>query len=432
MPRRHLPVRPHLDQLRRQAKELLRSVQNEEPDALTEFRGEHPDPPPPRSARLADAQLALARSYGVASWPRLNRACRVVQAIWEDDAEALRRLLAAHPELLHEPARGVDGNWGPPMAYAANLGRTDIVRMLHDMGARDLQWAFDRALLQGQSATARSLHELCARPEADAIMGPAETLSGVGMALALDLGATVSDEHGNRLAPVAMVLETYTRRPDGKHRCLEILSEQGIDLPDTPTMALHRGRIDLLERHLERDAGLFARTFSHREIWPPELGCHADETLALHGTPLAGGTLLHIAVDYDEMEIARWLLTRGADPDTPAATDADGFGGHTALFGCVVSQPHVAGLRRDDAMARLLLEHGANPRARASLRKRLRFVEDESWHEYRDVDVVTWGERFHGLRWVNAAAMAAVRSAAAGRPEGAKGPGPVVRPSPDD
>ena len=29
--------------------------------------------------------------------------------------------------------------------------------------------------------------------------------------------------------------------------------------------------------------------------------------------PLAGGTLLHLCVDYDEMEIARWLLAHGAD-----------------------------------------------------------------------------------------------------------------------
>ena len=55
-------------------------------------------------------------------------------------------------------------------------------------------------------------------------------------------------------------------------------------LPDTPPMAVHRGRIDLLEEHLRRDPDLFSRTFSHQEIYPPELGCHADESLALHTT----------------------------------------------------------------------------------------------------------------------------------------------------
>ena len=30
------------------------------------------------------------------------------------------------------------------------------------------------------------------------------------------------------------------------------------------------------------------------------------------------------------------------------------------------------------------------------LRKQLRFVPDESMHEYRDVTPLAWGERFHG------------------------------------
>jgi ankyrin repeat protein len=88
-----------------------------------------------------------------------------------------------------------------------------------------------------------------------------------------------------------------------------------------------------------------------------------------------------------------------------ADVDADGFGGHTALFGCVVSQPYCVGLSRDDAFARLLLDQGADPNARASLRKRLRFVADESMHEFRDVTPLAWGERFHDQDWVSRPAM---------------------------
>jgi hypothetical protein len=170
-------------------------------------------------------------------------------------------------------------------------------------------------------------------------------------------------------------------------------------------MALHCGRIDLLEEHLRRDAGLLSRRFSHREIYPPEMGCHEDASLALHGTPIAGGTLLHLCVDYDEIEIAQWLIAKGADVDAPALVDAEGWGGHTPLFGCVVSQPYRVGRRRDDAFARLLLDRGANPNARASIRKRLRFVPDESMHEYRDVTPLSWGERFHDRDWVSPAVM---------------------------
>ncbi len=105
-------------------------------------------------------------------------------------------------------------------------------------------------------------------------------------------------------------------------------------------MAVHRGRIDLLERQLApRSRAARPEPSRHEEIYPPELGCHADHSLALHGTPLAGATLLHLCVDFDEMRLARWLIARGADVNATAAVDADGFGGHTPLFACVVSQP---------------------------------------------------------------------------------------------
>ena len=401
MSHRHLPVRPNLDQLKRQAKELLRALHQSDPSAVAAFREDHPEKVAPEDARLADAQLALARSYGVPSWPRLVLACRMTDAIWRDDADAVRALVLNNPRLLDEDARGVKGAWGPPMSYAANLGRDRIIAMLHDLGATDLQFALDRACLRGQIDTARRLYAMGARPSPDAAMGPCETLNGEGLAFVLDLGAAICDEKGDERAPVAMVLETYTRNPHGKHRCLELLAEHGARLPDTPPMAVHRGRVDLLEDHLRRDPGLLARTFSHREIYPPEAGCHADESLALHATPLAGATLLHMCVDYDEIAIARWLLERGADANVRADVDADGFGGHTPLFGCVVSQPYRAGARRDDAFARLLLDSGADPNARASLRKRLRFVADETMHEYYDVTPRAWGERFHDRDWVS-------------------------------
>jgi hypothetical protein len=291
------------------------------------------------------------------------------------------------------------------MSYAANLGQDRIIHMLRQLGADDVQFAFGRACLQGKLETARQLYAMGARPAIDEVMGPCETQNSAGLALLLELGAPLSDHNGDRLAPVAMLLETYSRNPQGKHRCLELFAEHGIDLPDTPAMAVHRGRMDLLEAHLRRDPKLFARTFSHHEIYPLELGCHADQSLALHGAPLAGATLLHLCVDNDEIEMARWMLRHGAIADAKAAIAPDGFGGHTALFACVVSQPYRTGLRTDDAFARLLLDHGADPNVHASLRKRLRFVNDETTHEYRDVTTLSWGKLFHDQDWVSPAVM---------------------------
>jgi hypothetical protein len=224
-----------------------------------------------------------------------------------------------------------------------------------------------------------------------------------------DLGVQLQVENGKRIAPVAVVLETDSRKPSEKHAILEMYAKHGVELPDSPPMAVHRGRIDLLEKHLQRNPNLLSRAFTHDEIFPPELGCH-DEILATHGTPLAGATLLHMCVDYNEMEIARWLLAKGMNVDAIAAIDADGFGGHTALFATVVSQPNFwmnhNDLPKAAPFAELLLQHGANPNARASLRKQLHpGYGEEVMHEYRDVTPLSWGQQFHRKVFVSEPAM---------------------------
>ena len=405
MPDRHLPVRPNLEQLKHQAKDLLRALRRGDAAAIGEFERNHPRRPAVATAKLADAQLALARSYGLPNWPRLVTACRITDAIWRDDVNEVRKLVLRDPRLLTEDARGVNGNWGRPLSYAANLGRDQIIAMLRQLGAQDLDHALDRALLQGRVETAKKLLAMGAQIQPDSIMGPCETLNPAGLQLLLDLGVEVSDGHGDGLAPIALLLQTYARNPKGKHGCLELLVARGIELPDTPPMAVHRGRIDLLEAQFRRDPTMLRRTWSHGDIYPPSLGCSADHSLALHGTPLAGTTLLHMCADFNEIEIARWLLEHGADVNARAEVDRDGFGGHTALFGCVVSQAARNGGQNDGEFTRLLLDAGADPNARASLRKRLRFHDDDSVHEYRDVTPLGWGERFHGREWVNPTAM---------------------------
>ncbi len=408
---RRLPVRPNLAQLKHQAKDLLRAIRAGDPSAIAELEQFHPKKPDPASAKLADAQLVLARAYEAPSWPRLVQACELVDAIWRDDVATVRSMIERNPRLLHENAVIRNSNWGPPMSYAANLGRNEIIEALIQLGARDFESAIDRATLQSQIDTARKLYARMGAPRLpeDPLDGPAYTLSASGTALMLELGAQVRDANGRRLAPVAVVLETDSRKPSAKHEILEMYVRHGLELPDTPAMAVHRGRIDLLEEHLRRDPTLLRRTFAHEEIYPPELGCH-DEILATHGTPLAGATLLHMCADYDEIEIARWLLERGMDVDAKAAVDRDGFGGHTALFATVVSQPNYWMNHQNRLQVapftQLLLDHGADPNARASLRKQLHpGYGEETMHEYRDVTPLSWGERFHQPIFVSRPAM---------------------------
>jgi hypothetical protein len=416
---RRLPVRPDLNQLKHQAKDLLRAIHAGDPAAIAELREHHPDPIDPPKARLADAQLVLARSYEASSWTRLAQAAQLVEAIWGDDADAVRDLVTRNPKLLHEAVLIRAGsNWGAPMTYAANLGRDRIIQMLHGLGATDLMPAMGRAALQGKIGTARMLHALLGKPPIpdDGLGGPAYTLNAEGTALLLSLGARVHDDGGKLLAPVDVVLETDGRNPRAKHAILEMYAQHGVVFPDTAPMALHRGRLDLLEDHLRRDPDLLRRTFSHREIYPSAMGC-GDPIDATVGTPLGGTTLLHMSVDYDEIEIARWLLDRGMDANVRSAVGGSGFGGYTPLFNTVVSQPNFwmnLGKRGPFVapFTQLLLERGADPNVRASIWKRLHSGHgDPSRHEYRNVTALSWGRRFHDRIFVSEPAMDLIAAA---------------------
>ena len=410
MPVRRLPVRPNLEQLQRQAKEFLRALHDGTPDAVAELREYHPEPIGASTAKLADAQLALARSYEASSWTRLVHAVRLADAIWRDDAAAVDALIKGNPALLHEYVLiRADSNWGPPLTYAANLGRDAIIRLLHGLGAKDLQPAVVRAALQGKTATVHLIHELAGRPSFEKLTfaGPAYTLSVEGTAVLFALGVRLLRPDGVVDSnTMEHLLGTDSRNPAAKHRILEMWTDHGFEPPDTPVMALHRGRIDLLEAHLARDPDLVIRTFDIADVFPLAPAC-SREPYTAQGTPVHGTTLLHIAAYFDEVEIGEWLLDRGMNPDARAAATDDGFGGYTALFSTVVSQRNFwvnygKGEPDEARFTRLLLDRGADPNSRASLRARL-----EEGHgggplrEYRGVTPIGWGEQFHARIFVS-------------------------------
>ncbi len=423
MPSRRLPVQPDQEQLHRQAKELLRAIHGGDANAIAELREHHPTSIDGPAAKLADAQLVLARTYGASSWTRLVQAVRLAEAIWRDDVDAVRGLITQNTALIREHVLiRTDSNWGPPMTYAANLGRNAIVRLLHERGARDLETAAGRAALQGKVDTLHMIYDLLGRPPLSklTLAGPAYTLSVEGTAALLALGARVAGPNGVDSNTMEHLLGTDSRNPSKKHRILEMYVEHGFEPPDTPVMALHRGRLDLLEAHLARDPDLLTRTFDINEIFPLAPACARDPYTA-QGTPLHGTTLLHVAAYFDEVEIAAWLLDRGMDPNVPAAIDADGFGGYTALFSTAVSQRNFwvnygKGEPDEARFTRLLLERGADPNVRASIRHRL-----EEGHgggpvrEYRDVTPLSWGEQFYARIFVSRETLRLIEAHGGGR-----------------
>ena len=414
---RRLPDRPHLDVPRREARELLADWKKGDPTALERLRAQHPrlrrltlEEVAAAPPRLADAQWVIAREYPYATWAELKQriekndtAVGIQDAIRQGDAGRAVALLRENPALLHLPLRS--RNWGAPLSHAATVGQLGVLQAVARLGPTDHQHALNRAILTGHLECAAWLLRNGAHLAPGLVMGPCHTLNGAALSFLADAGAAFTDERGDKLAPLAMVLTIYSRNPTGKHACLSVFDRLGYQLPDTAVMAFHRGRIDLLERHLRRDRALLARRFSTAEIYPPDLCGTGPE--AMCGTPIDGGTLLHLAIDFDEQEVFDWLLANGAEVNAAATVDARGFGGHTALFNAVVSQ---GGCRNSTGMGRALLARRADPAHRASLRKFLDWIDRPRWHEALAVTPLEWGQTFPERDWVNWELLAQLRA----------------------
>ena len=113
-------------------------------------------------------------------------------------------------------------------------------------------------------------------------------------------------------------------------------------------MAIHRGRLDLLETIAKRDPAVLNRRFKESEIYPPELGMKERE--GLHCALADGSTLLHMAVEFQDLASTEWLIDHGADVNARTEIDDNGFGGHTPLFDTTV----VLGSKNDELPATFL------------------------------------------------------------------------------
>ena len=82
----------------------------------------------------------------------------MADAIWRDDGDDVRALVRSNPALLHEHVLlRQDSDWGPPMTYAANLGRDAIIRH----AARTRRHATSRRLPAAPHCRARSRPRGC-------------------------------------------------------------------------------------------------------------------------------------------------------------------------------------------------------------------------------------------------------------------------------
>ncbi len=130
MSARTLPDQSNLEQLKKQAKDLLIAYQEGEPRAHQDFSDSHPRKVSPKEAKLTDAQLTISRSYGFDSWPKLRREVAGKQlrsAIWSRNPAAVQEALTEEPDTINE--NGSHPRWGgqpTPIQIAAERGEPAI------------------------------------------------------------------------------------------------------------------------------------------------------------------------------------------------------------------------------------------------------------------------------------------------------------------
>jgi hypothetical protein len=404
-PARELPANPDLRHLKDQAKDLVKAGEAES---------------------LARAQFQLARQYGFASWPKLKARVESLHlvgqlklAIDADDLEQVKRLMTRHPELHRAP---LDSRNNLPLTWVAGCRvppsetRLAMARWMIENGS-DVHQGGEMPLMSTVLRDAvLPMTELFEAHGADVnalsyggtypnVLGPLELFAPRTLKWLIDHGV---DLHAaaRYCNPIEMLVCIYTRRARDKAACFEIIESAGFALPDTPVMALHRSRLDLLQEHLDRDPSLLARRFTHRDVFSFTLDGPAGD--AYPATPVSGGTLLHLALEFDDIDVARWLIERGADVNARAAIDAEHIKGHTPLFHTVVNLAAGMGLF-DDSKARLLLDHGADPNVRATFAQEgANFHGNALTEPLRDVTPLGYARRHPDRRCVNPPALAAI------------------------
>jgi len=135
------PLRPNLEQYRKQAKDLLKQAKAGESEALARFERHRPRP---EGVHLADAQLVIAREHGLPSWSKFKRALELMpefkQALYPGDFKTVERILEECPELMDcNPWEGWEG-YRPiqGVTYGCVWHRpeqTRIVKLLIEKGA---------------------------------------------------------------------------------------------------------------------------------------------------------------------------------------------------------------------------------------------------------------------------------------------------------
>jgi ankyrin repeat protein len=347
-----LPARPNLHWLRKTAKQQLHELRKTNSDA-----------------KLAGAQLALARQYGFRSWRALKAEvdrlqvlassgeqsiAALLRAVGTGQIDTVRAMLAATPELIN--AVGPHPFWG---------GRSQPLHLSIDTKRRDM---FDLLIAAGADVNGNNEHNEhwsplmltvhFDQPEMRRMLLERGATVGLMEALMLEDDALVEKllRAGKSALPAiepnSGSILAFARTPFAIDRLLElgVASDRKDRWDTTPIQAMSR----LGERGLPLVQHMLKRGIAAE---PQEYARMADrETLAalIAAKPDIAklDSVMMGAVDFGHHDLVSWLLSQGANANAHSDWGSQG----TAL--------HSAAWNGDLRMVKLLVEAGADITAR--------------------------------------------------------------------
>lgn len=326
-----LPARPSLEQLKKQAKELLEAQRSQQPEAVRLFAELHPlKSGEVRAFALHDAQLVLARQYGFSGWAKLkeeverlttdfaDRVRRFVIDAADHDFARAKRALAREPELakadfwtalvlgdLAAIRRAVErdadcvGRPGGPLSKWTPLHYVTFSRFQGESAESLVRFTECAEFLLDAGADPNAFFEHPSWPDSPlrALYGATGVNNNPGLArLLIARGAELND--GESIYHAAQL----------DHReSMEVLHEAGVSLglhahwKNTPLYFLF-GSL-LANAHWPTSKRGIRWLLDHG--CDPNILCGDNRETALH--PAIRNNL--------EAEVVRWLLEAGADPN---------------------------------------------------------------------------------------------------------------------
>ena len=411
---RTLPDAPDLEWLRKQAKRRLGELRRNDAEA-----------------RLADAQLDLARSYGFTSWRALKAHVdsltvdgRLFALAREGNAGQLRALLDAHPDrllarekpygwtMLHAAAqkgrlavvdlllaRGIDvnvreqGDDSYAMHWAAAGGHLDVVRRLADAGG-DVVGAGDDHELEviGWASVWDGCDDAAHRDVATFLVSRGarhHIFSAVAHELSDDVRRIVAadppalERRMSRFENGQTPLQLAVRKnlPEMMALLLELGADPFALDADGQPVAAYASRTDADRPVMQ---AIHARTSA--ESWRAARGENpmrsvsalvaclslgdrgAAQRMVSEEPSLLVGGALHLLAKRGDARAVQWLLERGADPNA-----------RWMHWDAEVTPLHLTSFSGSVEVARLLLAAGADPTIR------------DAKH---DSDAIGWAEHF--------------------------------------